>query len=1430
MARVGGAMIGSRRTSLWWTTYCPGAALLGIGPLHEYHPSQRIKQHHHPSQRIEQLHHYQLEHKSHNRNYTQWLHLPLTAKHSEHIHGKRDSLAQSSERQLLRQTLDLLDNLLTNKTNGLPQQKSSRDQIWDLCRLLLNCDATAVLGAVKGSDLLLRLLAFLALTPGHPLAPEQVERLLRWQRSVRPNEPGVLASMVVSSNNNMMSSHDCSSTQQFTTQDLVWMVKSYSIVSAQSAWAAIAQICRQINRPTLHPMAIYVAVIAVAVHAGPTEAIVCVRSLLGRSDPPTLAETTDAAATDAAPPPPRLQIRLNYMLQACCQEDAFMHTHQRILRTTPSQLVLATSAILQFMNLLIAYMAKHDPSSRPDVISFNYLARLTKCTSFENVQAFLNNMHHYGVTPNTKTFVELVRGLDYSSAALVFAEADRRHLQTDASILMSYIRSCQTRSDTAAANADAIKAFLSNRFRCEMYSPTYADSGVVYCLSATYKVNKDVASGKLILADMHRNAYHPPVDRFFNFIEMACYFYQPDLARDVAIQLSDLSLTYLSPHIRLAIVVGYCTMNRPDSALDFISAMRKRGLEPTLAMTLCLVTRLIALQRLGDADRVARQMQNENATDRPILPFNTVTHAYIVSGRADEAKRRITTLSEFGLVADDTTSALLVAAQFSLGNDADAMQVVADLEARYGGEDQVPVVVYAACMDHYLGIGCIDRGNQYWDLLKRASAAVGMGKGIVELDDAVLARYINGVAALGHVHLVEALEHHIDSIRQPESTRELIRVYFSSDRADRAVAKTHQLVDQLRRDITQSLPPDEREAVLAAAATDPSNTRLAVAVAGARGQYRTARDIKTSQSIAHVLCDCISYFSRVRGDWSTARYWLRIYLSLFRPTATPFVALIRAAVSPHCSDSDADGLQLAQSVWDEMVSCGVRQNARSYGALIAAHIDAGDLHTACDLITDMVQDGFSPGRPILNTVLGLLGRGRRVSDMEILFQRLSSPRRRLGALDADSREDSRKDSEKDYRRDPGEIGIAGLSLHQTLSKHVDVIVPGLPTINALLTGYLHSGHYARIFLVWNRLWRKQGGRVLLRRSLLATDSIGHDGNWSCTGRDTHNIKGGWKPTEAVRDGLKNRSESLLENRSERILENGSESILVTHDDDHAIDKLFPESLYKRQLSLTSTHVANWREQTMPPFSTRRGGGGGVLSPRISIWEPKNESSMSSMQGIADPLQPNDTHSFRVMASPVTSSALFSQSMTVEMVFGVSPITVCLVLDAAGFSRNLPVLDKLWRDLEVAQFPLSVNCYTSYMEALVRCGEVHRACAVITGHGSGDANGGDLPDLKMVDNFLKMCGDAYASETESVWAYVRQRCPDKYISQLEKRMSMKQGSKIRNGSSTSDGQSTPDSRTSANRRYPHVAGRTMKDKDDWQLAKRLDSIVRLLDIE
>jgi pentatricopeptide repeat protein len=85
-------------------------------------------------------------------------------------------------------------------------------------------------------------------------------------------------------------------------------------------------------------------------------------------------------------------------------------------------------------------------------------------------------------------------------------------------------------------------------------------------------------------------------------------------------------------------------------------------------------------------------------------------------------------------------------------------------------------------------------------------------------------------------------------------------------------------------------------------------------------------------------------------------------------------------------------------------------------------------------------------------------------------------------------------------------------------------------------------------------------------------------------------------------------------------------------------------------------------------------------------------------------------------------------------FGVNAVTVCVIIDALGFSKQLQRIRMVWKDLLGSNFPFVLNNLTSLTEALIRCGQYDEAVELVL---QLKDKYGMEPDAKMIRNTLAL---------------------------------------------------------------------------------------------
>ncbi|XJO73857.1 hypothetical protein BDV3_004769 [Batrachochytrium dendrobatidis] len=1073
------------------------------------------------------------------------------------------------------ETIRTLCDLFQNKRRDLKPTDITR--VWDLCRILIKNDTSSIKNLLEVEQLMHRLVAFLALSPENHNAVEQTEKLLIWWR------PG-------------------NKWSDLTSQDILWIVRAYKVKTVQQGLDIISSICRKCNLKRLDSTVVYILIVSIAIRHSSKEAIEFIKAFVAqqqRSIQPS--------------------IHLNYLLQTCCQEISFMQQHSGILDISVKEANAQVKSISEFMLDLVAYMSTASPNpALADVVSFNYIAFSQKCTTYTDVVRVLDTMQSYGVYPNIKTFTTLVHNLDADSAIKLFEKANEMGLQTDASILVSYIRACKLRPDQSSGKRDALKAFLAHPYRLELTSPTYADSGILFILSAIYSYEYKLDVTLQVINDMIQSGWRIPPERFKHIISRLCYSH---LVKD-AVELLDramlMSKAYASVDTRTTIVAGWCATGYPDSALKFIDTMLEKGLAPTMQMYRWIIDSLITMRKLGDADRVAI-MCRDKVNVVTIDAFHAVTRAYLIFGHADEAERRIKHINTYGFIADDTTHAIWVATLLKLGKRDEAESKLKSLGAYYGGVKHVPVAVYTAFMD----VAILE--HDWINVIKYWRKIIGCARGGVSgVEDAIVAKYITGAIQLDRFDAIQSVIKQVQWETHPKTYRAYVYVCFKSGN----VMKGQRVVEDVL-----TIAHSQRTQFVKA-----QNTDRALAY----------RDLPHAKYLAEILCDVVGYYASDLGNLSHAKQTLRVYLEMFKPTSRPFVSLMRAAVH-HAKFSDpSGGLDEAMQYWKWMVQAGGRVNQSGYGGWISACVDAGDVCRAIQGIQLLVQAKFKPTVAIQQTVLTMLGRCGRISEMERLFKRLLT-----------------NDDSKAF------VSVPATSA----------------TVNALMTGYLHSKNYAKLFLVWNRLWKRSGG-----------------------GSDAQ--------------------------------------VPVFTSNDPSIE--------------TCIHVANAKDildvdMLVPDLAD--------LVEHDQFASDVNTQADESIQDLYDETHEHNETDSLLDTSMTPLSLPWTTTMNTD--HGVTPVTFCLVLDALGFAGDLEVLDKVWQQVvDVDKFPISPNCTTSYMEALMRCGQTDRAMEVVI----GACKTGKVA-VKTVVNFLGMCDDGEQGKhrKEQVMKCVKKECTLEFTEILQQRL-------------------------------------------------------------
>ncbi|KAJ3043298.1 hypothetical protein HDV00_005301 [Rhizophlyctis rosea] len=113
----------------------------------------------------------------------------------------------------------------------------------------------------------------------------------------------------------------------------------------------------------------------------------------------------------------------------------------------------------------------------------------------------------------------------------------------------------------------------------------------------------------------------------------------------------------------------------------------------------------------------------------------------------------------------------------------------------------------------------------------------------------------------------------------------------------------------------------------------------------------------------------------------------------------------------------------------------------------------------------------------------------------------------------------------------------------------------------------------------------------------------------------------------------------------------------------------------------------------------------VEDPLTTYHAPSLSVSPTDMDIEVDISSPSLTQNPVTLLGSTTNTPLLKSH-------GVLPLHISLILDALGFAHRKIELRTLWSSVKASGYPLTENCYTSYIEALVRCGECEDAVRVL----------------------------------------------------------------------------------------------------------------------
>lgn len=112
---------------------------------------------------------------------------------------------------------------------------------------------------------------------------------------------------------------------------------------------------------------------------------------------------------------------------------------------------------------------------------------------------------------------------------------------------------------------------------------------------------------------------------------------------------------------------------------------------------------------------------------------------------------------------------------------------------------------------------------------------------------------------------------------------------------------------------------------------------------------------------------------------------------------------------------------------------------------------------------------------------------------------------------------------------------------------------------------------------------------------------------------------------------------------------------------------------------------------------------------------------------------NATNATNATFSPQIN--LFNNMATESAIarFGFDAVTLCVILDTLGISKQLKKVRQVWHDVIKNKFPLTLNNITSYVEALLRCSEDEEAVQIVLNL----SNFGLYPDRKILRNCIHL---------------------------------------------------------------------------------------------
>ncbi|KAI8928618.1 hypothetical protein BC831DRAFT_548172 [Entophlyctis helioformis] len=1179
-------------------------------------------------------------------------------------HGSRPGAASSSETLLRKQTVDLVLRILERMrqldlTSGLAYGSmasygidtsaldSPYEELWDLCRVLLRTSPVLHFTQPQSSqdglfdeeswiDLLSR-----TSQSGSPSAGERVQRLLQWKLSAFGASPSLASS-------------------SFSPIEQCLLVRAHSFSTASEALGVLSRARSLFGSLSdslsdslairLHHSAIHTAIVKLVVESrSQQEATRLIDSLAQLNDAFESAGASGAsgAPSSAAQPPPGA-VHYNYLLQALCLEDALVRKQKRNSVLPRSRLSTMSNAdkdelsehIFYFMRVVVAYMQRRGVI--PDNVTFNYLASMSRIKTFVDAQLFLKAMADFDVMPNTTTFAKLLTHMDLAPAKMLMEEADRRGLQTDATLLVAWINQCRVRNKSQ----DAIEMLQWSQFKNHIFSPSHR-ADIRFILNAAASNPKYMDAAVDLLRDMARMNYVPNADSVRRLVNALCKAGRPKDAAEIVQRLGALSRDFLSFENRVSIVVGFRNLSNIKAAIQFTRDMEAMGLPVSRTSYCIIIESLVKHRRFEQAEAWMAQL-TKSGFSMPIASFNLLLQGYLDVGRPQEADALVGRMKQWGLEPDQETYGCIITGLLKRNRIDEAKQIAEEVRQRQFSQDRqaarvriqrqsiaweqeedggdggfvdeldeldeagsldgdgdavdttrapttgIPSNIHAIFLQYYISMRQWDEADRVWQQVVADAAG-----DVSRIADNLLAIHIHGLSVRGDIPSIEALESRgISWQSQPYSLRAMLSAYLRSDCVQRAQTILADTLKAMQQPDAKLMLDSTAKSIAAARAAKQARQRRGLGLPvysqtntphseSAAGGQMPASVPNVPRALARIMADTVadfvSFFAS-QGNLAEAELYLEESLVHFRASSRPFISLIRSAVRTQ------NDLARSRGYWNEALRLGVMPDVKLYGTMMGAHVDAGDLRGALRLFSEFKQKGMMPSESMYNTLLGLYGRAGRVKDMEMLFRYLT-------------------------RSEAGSSRV--------------FFTPTIVTMNSLMTGYLYSSQYDKAMAIWRRMWR--GTPAIVRRSQSLPSSASSSASSS-------GAPGAALPaTTADAD-----------------------------DDSDSVDKLL--------------------------FS--------LFDSRLVVLHGQ-------------------------------------QKVTLSNVYGVSEATVSLALDTLGFAGRLADLEALWAELRDVGYPLSDNNFTSYMEALVRCGQIEKAVSVPTE--LAPQHLGSPPSVKMWRNLITMVG-------------------------------------------------------------------------------------------